>query len=251
MISIEDLKESLRHQLSVLIALYEDDAAALDALRHGGDGTRETGAGACVDAPPPGAAAAPQPSLAADLARADDIELCLVCFDAAIKAAERAERTRDEVQRVALAAIERAAATRRVTTALRQDLQRLLLAAGRSFGVQGGEIEARRIGELRAALRMGEASCRNADREAHETRRRAEIAISSASAALLAAVQADPCRGNPGLDPAVARAARALAERAAEEAVRSADAPMRPDHAVVVPFGRGASAAPGSIKSSE
>jgi hypothetical protein len=251
MISIEDLKESLRHQLSVLIALYEDDAAALDALRHGGDGTREAVASGHPDPSGSDVDATPIPIAAADAARADEIELCLVCFDAAIKAAERAERTRDHVQRVALAAIERAAATRRVATALRQDLQRLLLAAGRSSGAPGGEIDARRIGEVRAALRMGEASCRNADREAQEARRRAELALSSASAALLAAVQADPSRGNPGLDRGVALAARALAERVAEEAARNAEAPARRDDPVVVPFARGASAAPTSIKSSE
>jgi hypothetical protein len=44
-------------------------------------------------------------------------------------------------------------------------------------------------------------------------------------AALLAAIQADPARGNPRFDPEVARAARTVAERAAGEAeATSADA---------------------------
>lgn len=250
MISIEDLKDSLRHQLSALIALYEDDAVALDLLRHGGDGTREVGnapAAETNDAMPRTDDAAG----ASDSDRAYEIELCLVSFEAAILAAERAERLRETASRAALAAMERSAAARRVATAQRQDLQRLILVAGRSFGGPDGDLDARRLAEMRAALRIGEAACRHADREAQEARRRAEIAISSASAALLAAIQADPARGNPDLDPTVARAARALAERAADEAARTLEEAAPRGDAVVVPFDRGAAARPDVAKPGE
>ena len=248
MISIEDLKDSLRHQLSALIALYEDDPQSADLLRYGGDGTRESGA-PCDQEPPP--ISSGDAIAANDEARADEIELCLVCFEAAIHAAERSERLREEASRVALAAMERSAATRRVTTSLRQDLQRLILVAGRSFGGPDGEVDARRVGELRTALRMGEASCRNADRDAHEARRRAEVAISAASAALLAAIQADPSRGNPTLDPNVARAARAVAERAADDCIRNLSETASRDDLVVVPFDRAAAARPGAGKTGD
>jgi amidase len=51
-----------------------------------------------------------------------------------------------------------------------------------------------------------------------------ELAVSHTvrdTAALLAAVQADPARGNTSFDPVAARAARAVAERAAEQAESS------------------------------
>lgn len=246
MISVEDLKDSLRHQLSALIALYEADPQALEATRHGGEGTRES---------PPPTEACPDLDLVAsatcgdtegqttsECERAQDIETCLVAFDAAIRAAERAAHARDDLQRAAHEAMERSATARRVTIGLRQDLQRMLLACGKTFGTPLGEPEDARIAELRVALRRSEADARHADREALTSRRRAELAIAAASAALLAAIQADPMRGNPGFDPGTARAARAVAERAAEQAESSlADAATQTaPAATVIAFERAA-----------
>lgn len=255
MIGIEELKDSLRHQLSALIALYEADPDALEATRHGGNGTRE----AAVPPPMPdatipdgaegahGTEGTADEAATAEPARGLDIETCLVAFDAAIHAAERAARARDALQRRAHEAMEHSIATRRAATGLRQDLQRMILACGRSLGLPGHDGENHRLGELRLALRRGDADARHADREASTARRRAELAIAAASAALLAAVQADPARGNTAFDPATARAARAVAERAAEQAESSlADAQSAAvDGARVIAFGRAAGFASG------
>jgi hypothetical protein len=245
MISVEDLKESLRQQLSALIALYEDDHALRDSLRHGGGGTCEGGGAVAGEPLPPGTLAAaatdggsaePRSDDVPGAVRALEIETCLVAFASAIQAAERAELARGEAQRIALAAMDRSAAARSLSATVRRDVQRMLLAAGRTDGGHAGDLDARRITDARSAARLAEAACRGADRHAHVSRQRAETAIAAASAALLAAIQADPARGNPALDPVIARAALAVAERAAADAERSLGDAGGPGSGVVIPF---------------
>jgi hypothetical protein len=221
MIDIEDLKDSLRHQLGALIALYEAERDASEVVE-----PMEVVLPATLPpVPDPRASDATQVAegdpAGAELARALAIETCLVSFDAAIRAAERAARARDHLQRAAHEAIARSITARRVATGLRHDLQRMILASGRVLGAPAGDDANRGLDEVRLALRRCDVAARHADREALAARRRAELAIAAASAALLAAVQADPARGNTSFDPVAARAARAVAERAAEQAESS------------------------------
>jgi hypothetical protein len=213
MITVEDLRNSLRMQLGALVELYERDA---------GTGRAAGGPRAAPAAPSRGG----QDGRADDATRAGRIESCLVDFDAALRAAARADRVREDAQTKALAALERSVTLQRRAGLARRAVDRALLAAasdaGRRPRVGRGPSPVERA---RAEARLADAAARGADAAARRRRAFAEATSRSAMAALLAAIQADPARGNPRFDPEVARAARTVAERAAGEAeATSADA---------------------------
>jgi hypothetical protein len=217
MITVEDLRNSLRLQLGALVELYERDAGRIRPPRRAAK--TSVPATACASAIGAGA------ETAAEAGHAARIESCLVDFDAALRAASRAEAMREAAQRAALAALERSVALQRHAAAARQAVRRALVAAGDRIGKapQGGRGHAS-IERVRADARAADAAARKADAQARRFRNTAELAARLAMSALLAAIQADPARGNPGFDAEVARAARSMAERAAGDAVASLEA---------------------------
>lgn len=216
MITVEDLRHSLREHLLALVELYEQDFDAGTAARAVPPG------GAHEAAPPLAWPATPPPADAGtedprDIARAEEIEGCLVAFDAAIESAARADRAREAAQRHAIVALERALTTRRSAVSIRAAMQRRLAQLGSGLAAPDAA-ELRRSAEAREATRDAEEAARLADGTAQQARQAAEAVQRSASAALLAAIQCDPARGNPLLDLAIARAAAAMARRAAQDA---------------------------------
>jgi hypothetical protein len=211
MIAVEDLRRSLLVQLGSLVDIHE----------------RATGA-----SPPrhaPGAAEPPQRPIpmhdehaSPDEARmVEAIEASLVGFEAAIAAAERADRAKERVVGEALAAIERAVAARRACAAARARLRGALLSTlGARDAAAAGRDAGGAIARARDAVRAAEAEAMGRDAAAAALRKVADAAGRAASSAVLAAIQADPSRGNPGFDRLVASSARALAERAASDAER-------------------------------
>ena len=210
MITIDDLKESLRRQLGALIEIYEA-------------GMRPAAAAAVGD-PVAQKAAGNGPGMqegardGAEAARVAAIECCLKDFQAAILAAEEAERLRLRIQEVAAALQARAASARRVAAAIQRDA----LEIRRAFGDAGprGELDLRRLAEARAAARVGDMVCRRTEADAQLARERYEQIAAAALNALLAAARADPGRGNRDFDPHFARTARHAAEQAAVQAQR-------------------------------
>jgi hypothetical protein len=217
MITVEDLRNSLRLQLGALVELYERDAGRIRAPRR----AAKTPAPEAVRAR--GIAAGPDTAAGAE--HAARIESCLVDFDAALRAASRAEAMREAAQRAALAALERSVALQRHAAAARQSVRRALVAAGdRIAATSAGGLGQASVERVRADARAADAAARKADAQARRCRNTAELAARLAMSALLAAIQADPARGNPGFDADVARAARSMAERAAGDAVASVQA---------------------------
>jgi hypothetical protein len=217
MITVEDLRHSLREHLLALVELYEQEFGAETAARAvPPGGARETPPPLAWPAtpPPPADADTRDPR---DIARAEEIEGCLVAFDAAIEAAARADRAREAAQRLAIVALERALTTRRSAVAARAAMQRRLAQLGSGLAAPDAA-ELRRSAEAREATRDAEEAAHIADGTAQQARHAAEAVQRSASAALLAAIQSDPARGNPLLDLAIARAAAAMAKRAAQDA---------------------------------
>jgi hypothetical protein len=216
MITVEDLRNSLRLQLGALVELYERDAGRIRPPRRAGRGS----ARAQPTAPQLGDGA----SASTGAAQAARIESCLVDFDAALRAASRADAMRETAQRAALAALERSVALQRHAAAARQAVRRALVATGDRVGTshldRHGTASVERV---RADARATEAAARKADMQARRCRGTAELAGRLAMSALLAAIQADPSRGNPGFDADVARAARRMAERAAGEAIAAVE----------------------------
>lgn len=205
MITVEDLRNSLRMQLGALVELYERDTAPGRAA-----------AGPCRAAAtkPAGADAGDD-----DATRARRIESCLVDFDAALRAAARADHVREDAQSQALAAMERSLTLQRRAGLARRAVDRALLAAATEAGRRPRPGRGPSpVDRARAEARLADAAARGADASARRRRAFAEATSRSAMAALLAAIQADPARGNPRFDPEVARAARAVAERAVGEA---------------------------------
>jgi hypothetical protein len=230
MITVEDLRDSLRLQLGALVELYERDAAGR-GLPPGESGRpRPASAGAVtgIDA-----------AAAADAGHAARIEGSLVDFDAALRAASRAERAREGTLAAALAALERSLDLQRRAAAARREVERRVIAMRetRRAPLPGrpGTIERGRL-----AARAAEVAARKADLVASRLREHAQAAARCATAALLAAIQADPSRGNPGFDPAIARAARRVAERAARDAAMAAAAARdgEPGRGVVIQLTR-------------
>jgi hypothetical protein len=154
----------------------------------------------------------------ADAGQVARIERCLVDFDAALRAAARVQVSREGAQAAALTAMERSLALQRRAAAARRDVERALIAlrdgVRRSPRLTGSVA----VERARAAARAAEAAARKAEMLARRLRATAETTARCAMAALLAAIQADPARGNPGFDPEIARASRAGAERAARDA---------------------------------
>jgi len=211
MIAVEDLRRSLLVQLGCLVDIHERAAGTPPPPRA------------------PGAAEPPQRPLAMHDAGAprdearfvEAIEASLVGFEAAIAAAERADRAKERLVGEALAAIERAVGARRACAAARAQLRRALLAA---IGAREPGADVRDTGSAvacaRDGVRVAEAEAARRDAVAAVLRRAVDAAGRAASAAVLAAIQADPSRGNRGFDRMVASSARAVAERAAADGER-------------------------------
>lgn len=211
MIAVEDLRRSLLVQLGSLVDIHERAAGAPSP--HG----------------VPGAAEPPQRPIpmrdgdapAGEARLVEAIEASLVGFEAAIAAAERADRAKERLVGEALAAIERAVAARRACAAARARLRGALLS---TLGARDPAAAARDAGgaiaRARDAVRVAEAEATARDAAASSLRKSADAAGRAASSAVLAAIQADPSRGNRGFDRLVASSARALAERAASDADR-------------------------------
>ena len=94
MITVEDLRNSLRLQLGALVELYERDAGRIRAPRRAAK--TSVPATACASAIGAGA------ETAAEAGHAARIESCLVDFDAALRAALRALAQNVELQRCLL-----------------------------------------------------------------------------------------------------------------------------------------------------
>jgi hypothetical protein len=211
MIAVEDLRRSLLVQLGGLVEIHE------------------RAAGASPPARVPGAAEPPQRPIPMHDADAppeearmvEAIEASLVGFEAAIAAAERADRAKERLVGEALAAIERAVAARRASAAARARLRGALLSTlGARDATAAGREAGGAIARARDAVRLAEAEATARDATAAALRKAADAAGRAASSAVLAAIQADPSRGNRGFDRLVASSARALAERAANDAER-------------------------------
>ncbi|MFM8679342.1 MAG: hypothetical protein ACKOGH_06975 [Alphaproteobacteria bacterium] len=213
MIAVEDLRRSLVVQLGCLVDIHE----------------RATGAAPPRAGAVPGTAEPPQPRLAMhegevppdEALRVESIEASLVGFEAAIRAAERADHAKERLVGEALAAIERAVAARRACAAARAQLRRSLLSTldAREAPVAGRDA-GDGIARARDGVRVAEAQAAGRDAAAAALRKAADAAGRAASSAVLAAIQADPSRGNRGFDRIVAASARMLAERAASDAER-------------------------------
>jgi hypothetical protein len=211
MSAVEDLRRSLVVQLGSLVDIHERTAGASPPGRV------------------PGAAEPPQRPIPLHDADAppdearlvEAIEASLVGFEAAIAAAERADRAKERVVGEALAAIERAVVARRACAAARARLRGALLS---TLGARDATAASRDAGgaiaRARDAVRLAEAEATGRDAAAATLRKAADAAGRAASSAVLAAIQADPSRGNRGFDRLVASSARALAERAASDSER-------------------------------
>jgi hypothetical protein len=216
MITVEDLRNSLRLQLGALVELYERDSGRARPPRRTGRAV------ARVQPSPPGSAERAEAEAGAG--QAARIESCLVDFDAALRAASRADAMRETAQRAALAALERSVAMQRHAAAARQTVRRVLVAAGDHVDTPRlGRHGAVSVERVRADARAADVTARKADMQARRCRNTAELTARLAMSALLAAIQADPSRGNPGFDADVAGAARRMAERAAREAIAAVE----------------------------
>lgn len=230
MITVEDLRNSLRAQLGALVDLYEQEIADSVTVSRGGARASDMAGTALPPAPP-----VPIAGLAEDDAsRASRIEACLVDFDAALRAAARAEAVREATQSEALVALERSVVLQRDASTARRGIERALNAA-RAGTARRPRDAAATVERSRSAAHAADRAARGAEALARRRRQVAEAAGRAAMAALLAAIQADPSRGNPGFDPNIAGAARTLAERAARDAeALNGDAAIRDGRGVVI-----------------
>ncbi len=237
MITIEDLKESLRRHLGALIDVYEAGIAAVAPVPGPGDVPEDR---AATPSAPSGPGLHEGALGCADAARAEAIESCLKEFHTAILAAEAAESARLRAQEIAGVLLDRASSARRIADVIQIDAQEVQRQLGARASL--GELDLRRLAEARAAARVGEMVCQRAEAEALVARQRNERVAAAALSALLAAARADPGRGNRGLDPIYARVARTAAEHAAAEAgqlgARPCDATRGPEQPRETPGAR-------------
>lgn len=237
MVTIDDLKESLRAQLATLIDLYEaessasapglrepaDDPAGDTRAAHGPPGVIRTPPASTVtgDNPDRSAPGQPEPTgIAASVVRTRAIESCLQDFAAAIVAAEAADAVAVAAHGRASGMLQRAADSRAVALMMRRDAEKRLrdLALGRVVPT----FEAHRLAEAQAAARISAALSRQSDADASASCVRARAAAQCAAIALAAACRADPLRVNAAYDPGIAHAARVDAQAAADRAGRLA-----------------------------